>query len=98
MFRYHCDTCDTSFDEPRIVHTTYEDYYGCFEFSDKHNLNYATCPKCGDENIREGKFFDESEDILSYFCYECHHEWESEHLVNECPHCHSDDIDYDIKN
>lgn len=49
-----CKHCENEFDEPKIVHTSYELYYGVASLFDNSTpLEYLACPYCGDENITE---------------------------------------------
>ena len=51
---FKCENCGYEFEEPKIVHTTYEDYYGVRgEFANVHKLKYLACPHCNSEMIEE---------------------------------------------
>ena len=44
---YKCTNCKMAFDEPKIIHTTYESYYGVSnEFESYTNYEYSVCPYC----------------------------------------------------
>ena len=59
-----CDNCGKSFDEPRELTTTYEDYYGVgSEFDSKTWMTYGVCPYCGCEDITEECDDEEEEDM-----------------------------------
>ena len=54
---YKCLNCGEIFIKPKIIHTSYEDYYGVSGlFSSRTSLELETCPKCDDEEVEE---FDE---------------------------------------
>ena len=43
-----------AFDEPKIIHTTYESYYGVSnEFESYTNYEYSVCPYCESEYFEE---------------------------------------------
>lgn len=49
-----CKICEKEFDEPKVVHTSYESYYGVADlFGNSTPLEYLACPFCEDEDITE---------------------------------------------
>ena len=61
MFR--CYNCKEEFDDPEVVHTTYEDYYGVSsEFGSSTSCYLNTCRYCGSEEVEEFEQEDEDEE------------------------------------
>lgn len=51
---WKCKECEKTFDEPRIKHTTYEDYYEVgSEFGSKNSMTLYLCPHCDSEEVDE---------------------------------------------
>ena len=51
---YKCNNCGCLFEEPCVVRTTYENYYGVGGlFPNHHYLSYECCPNCRDEDFEE---------------------------------------------
>lgn len=49
-----CNTCKCVFEEPMIMYTTYEEFYGVYELFSSHNqLELQVCPNCKSEDIEE---------------------------------------------
>lgn len=60
---YYCTNCSNVFDEPHIVRTSYEAYYGA-PVSSFTPLTLYTCPRCGNEDLEEQDefYYEEEED------------------------------------
>lgn len=53
---YKCNDCGKKFDEPKMLQTTYEHYYGVEElFGNRTQLELLVCPYCQSENYDEIK-------------------------------------------
>ena len=51
---YKCEDCKCQFEEPVIIYTTYESFYGISDmFLDSTKLELKVCPNCISENIEE---------------------------------------------
>ena len=60
---YKCLNCGCSFEEPIIIPTTYESYYGVDHmFSYSTPLDLSVCPNCEDEEIEEVNEFEDEEE------------------------------------
>lgn len=61
MKMYRCPYCKHEFEEPRYIHTTYENYYGVSGlFGNSTSLTIQVCPYCKEEDFEE--FDDEEEE------------------------------------
>ncbi len=66
---FYCNDCKHEFSEPKVIETTYEEYYGVSDkFIDNHKMSLEKCPHCGSDNIEEmkecdrcGEFFREDD-------------------------------------
>lgn len=60
---YKCLNCGARFDEPHIMHTSYEFHYGVASmFPNLTPLELDVCPCCNDEELEEVYEDDEEED------------------------------------
>lgn len=61
---YHCDNCRNIFEEPHVVHTSYEAYYDA-PVGGYTPMNLYVCPRCGNEYIEEqdADEFDDFDDV-----------------------------------
>lgn len=51
---YKCNNCGKIFEEPEIIKTTYEHYYGVSNLLESRtDLSYEACPYCTDESFDE---------------------------------------------
>ena len=57
---YKCCGCERKFDEPNILQTTYEEYYGA-PLPTRTYLKLELCPCCGCEDFNESGEEDEIE-------------------------------------
>ena len=58
---YRCLNCGAKFDEPHIIKTSYEAYYGVASMFPSHTpCSLDVCPCCDDEELEE---LDEDEEM-----------------------------------
>lgn len=51
---YRCLNCRCEFDEPDVIHTSYEVYYGvASDFGSRTSLTLEVCPRCESDDIDE---------------------------------------------
>lgn len=50
---YKCPECNAIFEEPILIRTTYESYYGVSDLQSNTPLTLELCPNCKAENIEE---------------------------------------------
>lgn len=50
---YKCLECNAKFEEPVLIKTTYESYYGVSDLQSNTPLTLELCPNCKNENIEE---------------------------------------------
>lgn len=61
---YKCNNCNSTFDSPNVVNTSYESYYGVdFLFIDRTPLEIEVCPNCGEDSFEEVEEINEEEEL-----------------------------------
>lgn len=61
---YKCNNCNSTFDSPNVVNTSYESYYGVdFLFINRTPLEIEVCPNCGEDSFEEVEEINEEEEL-----------------------------------
>ena len=60
---YKCNNCGCEFDDPIVIKTSYESYFGVGGLFPNHNyLEYLACPCCKDDDFEEVYEYEEEEE------------------------------------
>lgn len=58
---YKCKNCGCRFDEPKTIHTSWENYYGIGDMFENHTpKTMYVCPECNDDEYDD--FYEDDED------------------------------------